>query len=167
MDLRHEIKRQIDHIAQAKEPQRCPLQVTLADGSQVTAQLEQAHSLGCALLQLDIRTAAAQGWDADQLHAIGQRIADRVRYLFEPLQLHEVDAHSRAAKVRSMPPQREGKTVRYFEVTAQAPDGLRLIRYEKSPQMPRRPIPAVVTVEVLAQVCLDITQIASELSNSA
>lgn len=162
MDLRAEIKRQMNQLAQQSNgSQAGEIDVTLPDGGRISAQLADVQSIGCALHQLDFETPHAQRWDGDQVHSIGQQIADRVRYLFEPLQLNEVDPSIAAAQVRSAPPQTEGKTVRYYEVTAQASDGLRLVRYEKEPGSPRHKIPSLVTVEVLAQLCEDMTQIAN------
>ena len=89
-----------------------------------------------------------------------QQLAQRVQYLLEPLQVHEVDRQQAAVQLRSSPPHREDRTVRYYEVTAQRDGGWRLVRYEKSPEQPRQQIAAVITIEVLQRLCQDVVDVA-------
>ncbi len=57
--------------------------------------------------------------------------------------------------------QREERTVRYYEVTAQRDGGWRLVRYEKQPGQPRQQVAAFVTAEALQRLCHDVVDIAT------
>jgi hypothetical protein len=135
------------------------LRVQWSDG-ELTAQLLDVQPLGCALWELEVRTAQTARADSARLQAAGQRLADRVRYLLEPLEVHEVDSETAAIQLRSSPPQREQRTVWYYEVTAERQGSWRLVRYEKAPGTPRQQVPALVTTEVIERLCQDVAEVA-------
>jgi hypothetical protein len=161
MDIRSQLQDQIDRgLSQSNSGAPRVLAVDWPEG-QLRIELHELQPLGCALWQLDVRTVQTSTASADQLRAGGHALATRVRYLLEPLQVHEVDAEQSAVQLRSTPPDRQDRTVGYYEVTAQRDGGWRLVRYEKSPGQPRRHVTALVTLEVLRRLCQDVVDIAS------
>jgi hypothetical protein len=160
MDIRNQIKQQLeDWLRQGSVTGPQHLKIQLPEG-ELTAQLHDVQPLGCALWELEVRTTQTSRASSGQLHAAGQRLADRVRYLLEPLQVHEVDAERSAVQLRSAPPHREERTVWYYEVTAERQGSWRLVRYEKAPDAPRRQVSALVTIEVLQRLCQDVVEVA-------
>jgi hypothetical protein len=161
MNIRAEVMSQFERLAQ-QQPGAGPhvLQVSWPTGT-VTAELGNLQSLAGELYSLTLRSDRFAQLDSVQLQQIAQRLADQIRYLLEPLQVHEVDRQVHSVQLRSSPPERESRRVRYFEATVARDDGLQLARYEKLPGQPRQRIPALITVEVLAKLCHDVQSIAS------
>ena len=161
MDIRAQVKDQVAALLQ--QPNAAghrSFQLQWPDG-QLAVELADVQPLGCALWQIDVRTDQTTHASADQLRTAGQELANRVRYLLEPLQVHEVDQQQSAVQLRSSPPQRQARTVWYYEVTAQRDGGWRLVRYENAPGQPRHQVPALVTIEVLQRLCEDVVNVAS------
>ena len=160
MTIRHQVQQQLDDwFARGTVPGSQQLTIQWPGGS-LTAQLLDVQPLGCSLWELEVHTPQTARADTAQLQAAGQRLASRVRYLLEPLQVHEVDGELAAIQLRSSPPQRQERTVWYYEVTAERRGSWRLVRYEKAPGAPRQQVPAVVTTEVLARLCEDLVDVA-------
>jgi hypothetical protein len=160
MTIRTQVKQQLDDwFAQGTSVGPRQLTIQWPEGS-LTAQLLDVQPLGCSLWELEVCTAQTARADTTQLLGAGQRLADRVRYLLEPLQVHEVDGELAAIQLRSSPPQRQERTVWYYEVTAERRGSWRLVRYEKAPSAPRQQVPALVTIEVLARLCEDVVEAA-------
>lgn len=142
-----------------------PFRVELArDALSLTVTLADVQPLACALWQLEVHH---EGWNtlqAEQLTDVANRLTQRVRYLLEPLQVHEIDDAQAAVQVRSSPPQRDpqSKAVCYYEALLGRDGGLTLVRFEKLPGQSRTQIPAVVTVEVLERLCEDLYAIVTE-----
>jgi hypothetical protein len=160
MDIRSQFNDHIDGLL--RQPNRSGPQdfcIQWPDG-QLRVELVELQPLGCALWQIDVRSDQTTQASAEQLHAAGQHLAQRVRYLLEPLQVHEVDAQQHAVQLRSTPPERQSTTVGYYEITAQRDGGWRLVRYEKSPGQPRQHVPALITLQVLQRLCQDIVDVA-------
>ncbi len=156
MDIRGDVQREIDHLLQQPPTgQRAVCDVRWTTG-QLTLELDEVQPLGCALWQLTVREDALASRDSAGLARLGQQLTTRVGYLLEPLQVHEIDAATAAVQVRSHPPQREAKTVRYYEALLQRDGGLRLARFEKRPGQPREQVAALVTIEVLQRLCQDV-----------
>jgi hypothetical protein len=85
------------------------------------------------------------------------RLARRVTYLLEPLALHEADAESGVAVVRSQPPgRREGRRT-YYEVRVY-PEGRLHLRRMSYDEASRRlePSPCRLTVETLERLAEDM-----------
>lgn len=159
MDIRSKVKQQVAQLATQSTATRGRQTVHIAwQHGNLDVLLDDVQSLGCSMWQLEVHFTTSHTVDQSQL---GQRIADRVRYLLEPLEVHEIDEERREVQLRSWPPHREDRTVRYYEVTLLADDSLRVVRYEKSPSAGRFQIPAVLTVEVLAQLCQDVADLVS------
>jgi hypothetical protein len=76
------------------------------------------------------------------LSTVAAEIARRLSFLEEPLAVWELDAGEQIAQLRSSPPQREGDTLAYWEVTLWAGDepGARAVRYQWSPGMAEREV---------------------------
>jgi hypothetical protein len=160
MNIRAEVMSQFQRLAQQPGAGPHLLQVSWPAGT-VTAELSNLQSLAGELHCLTLRSDRLARLDSDQLQHIAQRLADQIRYLLEPLQVHEIDRHGHSVQLRSSPPERESRRVRYFEATLARDGGLQLARYEKLPGEPRQRIPALITVEVLAKLCQDVQSIAS------
>ena len=76
------------------------------------------------------------------LSATAAEVARRLSFLEEPLAVWELDGGERVAQLRSSPPQRDGDTVAYWEVTLWSGDepGARAVRYQWSPGMAEREV---------------------------
>jgi hypothetical protein len=160
MDIRNQVKQQLDDLLRqtnASGPQQ--LEILWPQGN-LTAQLLDVQPLGCALWELQVRTEQTARASSTQLHAAGQQLADRVRYLLEPLQVHEIDRDQATIQLRSTPPQREQRTVAYYEVTAERGGSWRVVRYEKAPGAARQQVPVLLTAEVLQRLCQDVVDVA-------
>jgi hypothetical protein len=158
MSIQVEVKRQIQQCLApnaGSPPHR--FEVPWSGGS-IAVTLQDAQPLGCALWELELRDTRLDAMDAKGLADVGQRLAQRVRYLLEPLQVHEIDPTLDSVQLRSTPPERDGgtKTVRYYEALLQRDGGLRLVRFEKQSGQSRAQVPAVVTMEVLQKLCQDL-----------
>ena len=95
------------------------------------------------LRELTVGTGGAVPNDARvYLSATAAEVARRLSFLEEPLAVWELDGGERVAQLRSSPPQREGDTVAYWEVTLWAGDepGARAVRYQWSPGMAEREV---------------------------
>jgi hypothetical protein len=95
------------------------------------------------LRELTIEFGAAGLLDArGYLSAAAAEVARRLSFLEEPLAVWELDGGERVAQLRSSPPQREGDTVTYWEVTLWSGDepGARAVRYQWSPSMTEREV---------------------------
>jgi hypothetical protein len=162
MDIRAEVKEHLHQVLQ-QDPGAGPVSFQVQwPGGRLRVELTDVQPIGCALWQLEVHTRQTEQASAEHLQQAGQRLADRVRYLLEPLHVHEVDPLEAAVQLRSSPPQRDARSVSYYEVTAQRDGGWRLVRYEKQPEQPRQQVAALVTSEVLQRVCQDVVEIASQ-----
>jgi len=109
------------------------------------AQLEFADHdrYSVALRELTVGASSATPADARAyLSATAAEVARRLSFLEEPLAVWELDGGERVAQLRSSPPQREGDTVTYWEVTLWTGDelGARAVRYQWSPGMAEREV---------------------------
>ena len=129
----------------------------LADGDQAVLEAGSANTLlvldtplraklefsdhdrySLTLRELMVGVGSAAPSDARAyLSAAAAEVARRLSFLEEPLAVWELDGGERMAQLRSSPPQREGDTVAYWEVTlwAGAEPGARAVRYQWSPGM--------------------------------
>jgi hypothetical protein len=96
-----------------------------------------------ALRELTVWAGGAEPDDSRAyLSATAAEVAHRLSFLEEPLAVWELDGGERVAQLRSSPPQHEGDTVAYWEVTLWAGDelGARAVRYQWSPGMTEREV---------------------------
>jgi hypothetical protein len=87
---------------------------------------------------LDPRTAPADA--RGELHARSAELTRQLGYLEEPLAVWELEDGERTAQLRSAPPQREGESLFYWEVTLRggATPAASIARYHWAPGMPER-----------------------------
>ena len=145
--------RQWQALAEPSSPAE-PLRWEWENG-RAECSLENVESLACSLQELKVYSDSLAGADAAQLQSRGQQLAQRLRYLTEPLQVLETDAETPAVQMRSLPPQREGKTSLYYELELR-PGAICLQRYCKRPGQPRRSVGANLTKEVLLRLMRDV-----------
>ena len=159
MNIAHQLRTQYAQLAQSGAV--APAQVQIVEGGvTLTLCLSGVQPLACELHSIEVNGPRYAQADADELSRLGQQLADHLRYLLEPLQVHEVDRELDVVQLRSYPPRRDQQTVRYFEATL-ARGGVMLARYEKKPQASREQIPAVVTTEVLELLCDDLARLSA------
>jgi len=117
----------------------------LVQDASLRAQLEFSDQdrYSLTLRKLTVGAGDAAPNDARAyLSATAAEVARRLSFLEEPLAVWELDGGERVAQLRSSPPQREGETVTYWEVTLSAGDepGARAVRYQWSPGMTERAV---------------------------
>jgi hypothetical protein len=119
-------------------------------------ELTSVGPLACAIQSLELENPDTEAWNANQLKAWSERLAERVRYLLEPISAVELDEEAAVLQMRSHPPahdERVGRT--YYELTAQ-PGHLRLQRYQKTAGQPRTAVAMHFTREVLSRLAGDL-----------
>lgn len=163
MDLRSDIQAQIDQYLQHPSPP-CRIHVAASQG-ELSAELTEVGRLGCELWAIELIASSSNSVPADLYQRAAEKMAARVRYLIEPLQVHEVDSEQGVAQVRSHPPKRDHDAIRYFEATVARAGTIELRRYEKLPNASRRQIAATVTIEVLHQLATDLLELLNEPSS--
>ena len=109
--------------------------------AQVVFSDHDRYSLTLRELTVGVGDAAPDDARA-YLSATAAEVARRLGFLEEPLAVWELDGSERVAQLRSSPPQREGDTVTYWEVTlsAGAEPAARAVRYHWSPGMAEREV---------------------------
>jgi len=117
--------------------------VVLDTPLRATLDFSDQDRYSVALRELAIGFGGAAPADArSYLSATAAEVARRLSFLEEPLAVWELDGDERMAQLRSSPPQREGDTVAYWEVTLWAGDepGARAVRYQWAPGMAEREV---------------------------
>lgn len=156
MTLESQVRQQLQHgLAQPASGSTDWLQIVWG-GGEIQVHCTDRNRLGCELTELNVTAVSMSRRTTEELTELGNQLASRIHYLLEPLAVQEVDGETRSVQIRSNPPEREAKTVRYFEVLLEANSGLRLVRYEKQPGQSRQAIPALVSADILLKVCLDV-----------
>ena len=98
-------------------------------------------------------------WDAEDLQRVAQAIAAKVAYLLEPLGPVELDPDAATLLMRSVAPSHDEPTRRaYYELLVRSGE-LTLRRYEVDSGRPRRTVPMVLSVEVLARLVADLDSV--------
>ncbi len=156
MTLEANIRDQLQQALAAAAPASAGPLLVIWPGGEVRVHCTDRNRLGCELTEMSVTAASLLSRSTAELTELGTELATRIHYLVEPLAVQEVDPQARSVQIRSTPPERDAKTVRYFEVMLEANSGLRLIRYEKQPGQPRQSIPALVSADVLQKICLDV-----------
>ena len=160
MSISSQLKSHYDQLLQQSNGGAA--KVSLSAGAvSLAVHLAGIQALACELDAIEVGSPRYAQANADELSQLGQQMADRLRYLLEPLQIHEIDRQADAVQLRSFPPRREEKKVRYFEATLTRDGGVALVRYEKTPGQLRQRVSAVVTLEVLQLLCEDLVRLST------
>jgi hypothetical protein len=125
-----------------------------------------AHgSFECDMVRIDPLAVAFQSFvyftqqlaqaETARLSKIADNLAAKLNYLLEPLRVIEIDSQAGAVQMRSAPPYQQPEQITYYEVLVQRGGTISLVRYQKLPQEPRRPVAAVVTREVFLRLAQD------------
>lgn len=96
------------------------LELLVAAGSSVGVELEHLDHL--------VRDPCRPSWTIDELRGWGDRLAQRVTYLMEPLVVLEVDDAGGTVELRSQSPTPRGQLRSYYEVQLRKEGTLRLER---------------------------------------
>jgi hypothetical protein len=135
-----------------------PCSVTIEEGPfRLTLHLTGLDTVGVAFNSLEFAVTNRTEFSSEALRAWGERVAGRVRYLMEPLQVLEVDAQGGEVQIRSQSPTPRNEQRSYYELRLFRQGNLRMDRYavdEATRQ--RRPIPCQLTREVLERLADDM-----------
>jgi hypothetical protein len=156
MSLSKKIAGALDENTKVHAP---PCEVAVEEGStRLTLQLSALDSVGVAFSALEFATASRpEEWTTDALRGWGERLANRVTYLMEPLKIFEVDSGSGEVQLRSQSPTARAEQRGYYEIRLFKQGSLRMERYafdETSRQ--RRAVPCQLTREVLERLADDL-----------
>jgi hypothetical protein len=135
-----------------------PCPVLVEEGPhRLTVQLTALDAVGVAFASLELTTTIRSEWTSATLKEWGERLAGRVTYLMEPLQVLEVDAGGGEVQIRSQSPTARADQRGYYEVRLFKQGTLRLERYafEQSSRQ-RRSITCQLTREVLERLADDL-----------
>ena len=121
--------------------------------------VDRADVVGCVMWELALQCRAADAWNADALTARGDRMANSVTGLLEPLKLIEVDAVRNEALLRSDAPMRRGGDLFYYEVKLQPHNTIALRRYRaaQEPGSKREQVPFTLTHDAIGKLVDDLT----------
>jgi len=127
------------------------------DGWNVTLITDKSDSLSCALKELTLeRNTPIQ----EELKPWGERIAQRVTGLMEPLRLIEADHLLNKAILRSQTPTRRDGTSFYYEAVLERTNRTcaNIHRYSANPHKgeKRKAVPFVLTHDAIVKLVLDI-----------
>lgn len=130
------------------------------DNGRLACLITAADALACSFDSIVLSSEQTADASVDQLRRMGERLAARLGYLMEPLDVIEVDEQLRVIQLRSRPPHREDDSISYYELEIR-PGESRLRRYEKRPECSREAIPFTVTREVFRRLADDFASAAS------
>jgi hypothetical protein len=107
-----------------------PCTVTVEDApNKLTLHLTALDTVGLAFTALEFTTASRPEWSSDALKNWGNRLAGRVTYLMEPLQVLEIDAQGGELQIRSQSPTPRDEQKGYYEVRLFRNGSLRMERF--------------------------------------
>ncbi len=114
------------------------------------------NGLSCHNLRFQGDDRDPDGWTIDQLRSWGDRFADRVTYLLEPLCVVECDP-DQGVQVRSQQPTPSNGVSSYYEALLRADGSLTLHRVTfADDQRTRQTAPCHLTLEVIQRLADDI-----------
>lgn len=147
---------------QGRDP-NLPTTVSVVDGpNRLAVDLTALDSVGVAFDALEFSTTARPEWSTDELTAWGDRIAQRVTYLMEPLKVVEIDADEGEVQIRSDNPTPRADRRSYYEVLLNRAGVCRFHRHEfDDATRRRRRASCNLTREVLERLIDDIAATAS------
>jgi hypothetical protein len=156
MDNMTPARRIIQQLAAYPPGQAGEIQVTEA-GVDLWMRVTDWDRLGCLLDSLEMRSAQALPLLFDPF-----RIAQRVTYLGEPLQVIEMVKGGGQALVRSAPPCMRDGSVSFFEMILNRQRELSLRRYAVDAECgQRKGVPAPLTRHTLERLVVDLLDLAS------
>jgi len=130
----------------------------LENGWQIAITADQAESLGCRAIGVNITRPAVRPATAAELTEWAVRSARRITGLLEPLKVIEVDAVRSESILRSDPPANRGTAVQYYELVLAGTHSAGLRRYQAERAGGRREaIPFTLTHETIAKIAEDLT----------
>ena len=157
MNVKERVARELDRMASGDVDPRRPGLLTLdAEHGRLTSELVAIDTIGCAFTQMALATEALAGAQADDLKQLGDRLAQRLNYLLEPIGTLELDIEGFTLQMRSHPPRRDADGHTYYELSARRGGEVRLNRYRKALAETRVVVPAEVTREVFARLAADL-----------
>jgi hypothetical protein len=135
-----------------------PCPVAVEEGSnRLTVHLTALDTVGLAFTTLEFANTSRPEWDSKALQDWGERLANRVTYLMEPLKVIEVDAEGGEVQLRSQGPTSRAQQRGYYEVRLFKQGTLRMERYAFDDATRRRHrAPCQLTREVLERLADDI-----------
>ena len=151
-DQLQQLSHQFDQLISWPSTDRQQIELPVAGGT-LKAVVSAADGIGCAVECLQLCVVHAQR-DIKAIRALGQKLAEQIRYLVEPLALIEVDAQQAQAQVRSDPPTQQQGQAAYYELLV-SPHGLRLERYTAARGADREKTPMHLTRELLRRLAAD------------
>lgn len=133
--------------------------ISVADGQHfVRCHITEAGPLACKFEELVVESRSLADATPDRLRHISETLASRLTYLMEPVGPVEMDEAECSVQMRSVPPRREEDGIAYFELLVRRGGSLTLTRFQKSASLPRQPLAAAVTREVLVRLVQDMLQ---------
>lgn len=140
-----------------------PTTLSVDDGpNRLALDLTALDSVGVAFDALEFATTARPEWSTDELTAWGERIAQRVTYLMEPLKVVEIDADQGEVQIRSDGPTPRAEHRSYYEVLLGRSGTCRLHRFTFDETTRRRQRASCnLTREVLERLIDDIAATAA------
>lgn len=132
--------------------------VAVAEGPhRLTLAVDLATPVAVSCSGLEFATTDRAEWSLDALKSWAARLAARVTYLLEPLDVHEVDAAGRDVLLRSKAPSRRDGSRTYYELRLDARGALQLARFRYDEASRRRhPVPCQLTIETLERLADDL-----------
>ncbi|MFO0931030.1 MAG: hypothetical protein U0736_29030, partial [Gemmataceae bacterium] len=125
-------------------------------GWKVDVDADRVDTVGSRLWEMRL-TRTRPPVEAVSAGEQGQRIADRVTGLLEPLALVEADGERNVAQLRSRTPTRQGDAADYYEVVRHSDGATRFGRYRgQRTAGGREPVPFSLTHEVLGKLLGDL-----------
>lgn len=156
MGIQREINEQLDRISSSGAGAHS-FSIETA-GGKLDCDVSKADAIGCSVDRLRWRTDQLNGATVDRLSQTGDRLAERARYLLEPIAPVECDAEAGVLRMRSAPPSCDESGTRYYEVDVQRDEGVIFSRFAARPGQPRESSPAHFTRETLGRLADDIIE---------
>lgn len=157
MSLHDEVEQRLQELTgwSGEAPQT--FSASTDSGAEVVLDLTTVDRLACGWQRLTIDAKTPAPLSPLQFRTVGQNLCRRLAYLLEPLQVVECDPEIGTMQIRSAPPQREGETVRYYELAVQRNGQLDLHRYTATRGVPGRAALEIVTTrETLHKLIPDL-----------
>lgn len=155
MNIRLQIDQELAAAAQVGGPAR--IEVPLGSG-RVIMELLAVDSIGCGLDFLCYETSTLAHASIPDLQKIATKLQSLVSYLFEPIGLLEIDREACVLQLRSMPPDHDLESVRYYELWVRKGGEIALTRYRKRRGKMRERIAAQLTREVVSRLAHDFVR---------
>ena len=153
MSLSQHLERQLDRIGDGTVDSLAKLETP---HGRLEFKVVEANGLACAFEWIRHQGNWLDDLHEGQMRQLGDWLAKRIHYLFEPLRMIELDSVSRTLQMRSTSPTFQTDERTYFELTISPLGGITMRRFTKTAGSPRKNVAATVTREVLMRLCDDI-----------